>query len=63
MKYTKQLLTIFLLSVTCLLQAQRTETLLEKNWKFTKGDFPEAKQADYNDSQWESVIIPHDWAI
>ena len=51
MKYTKQLLTVFLLNVTCLLQAQRTETLLEKNWMFTKGDFPEARHTDYNDSQ------------
>ena len=24
--------------------ARRTEALLEKNWKFTKGDVPEAKQ-------------------
>lgn len=63
MKYTKQLFTVLLLSVTCLSQAQRTETLLEKNWMFAKGDFPEASQPDYNDSHWEPVIIPHDWAI
>lgn len=63
MKYTKQLLTVLLLSVTCLSQAQRTETLLEKNWMFAKGDFPEASQPDYNDSHWEPVIVPHDWAI
>ena len=27
--------------------AQRTEALLEKNWKFTKGDVPEAIQGWY----------------
>ncbi len=44
-------------------QAQRQEQALEKNWKFTKGDFPEAVSPAYNDSRWESVIVPHDWAI
>ena len=63
MKHQKQLLTVLLMSVACMLQAQRSETLLEKNWKFSKGDFPEAAQTDYNDTKWESVVIPHDWAI
>lgn len=43
--------------------AQRTETLLEKNWKFTKGDAPQAMQTDFDDTQWQAVTIPHDWAI
>ena len=63
MKHQKQLFTVLLMSAACMLQAQRSETLLEKNWKFSKGDFPEAAQTDYNDTKWESVVIPHDWAI
>ena len=43
--------------------ARRTEALLEKNWKFTKGDVPEATQTNFDDSKWETVTIPHDWAI
>lgn len=43
--------------------AQRSESLLEKNWKFTKGDIAEAAQANYDDRKWETVTIPHDWAI
>ena len=43
--------------------AQRQETLLEKNWKFTKGDAPEAVQETFDDTQWETVTVPHDWAI
>ncbi len=43
--------------------AQRTEFLLEKNWKFTKDDYPKAKNIDFNDTGWEVVTIPHDWAI
>ncbi|MEA4984057.1 Beta-galactosidase BoGH2A [bioreactor metagenome] len=43
--------------------AQRTEFLLEKNWKFTKGDYPQARNVDFKDAGWEVVTIPHDWAI
>lgn len=42
MKHQKQLLTVLLMSAASMLQAQRSETLLEKNWKFSKGDFPES---------------------
>lgn len=43
--------------------AQRVEFLLDKNWKFSKGDFPEAFIPDFDDSKWETVQVPHDWAI
>ncbi|MDH6534862.1 DUF4982 domain-containing protein [Parabacteroides sp. 52] len=36
---------------------------LEKNWKFTREDQPEFTLATYNDKDWESVTVPHDWAI
>ena len=63
MKHQKQLATALLLAAACSLQAQRSETLLEKNWKFSKGDIKEASQPEFNDTQWESVVLPHDWAI
>ncbi|KLT65295.1 beta-galactosidase [Pedobacter sp. BMA] len=45
-------------------QAQtRSEFLLTKNWKFSKGDHPESVASDFNDSGWETVTVPHDWAI
>ena len=43
--------------------AQRTEISLEKGWKFSKGDFPQAAFPDFDDSEWENVTVPHDWAI
>lgn len=43
--------------------AQRTEVLLEKGWKFTKGEVAGAERADFDDTRWESVVVPHDWAI
>jgi beta-galactosidase len=41
----------------------RKEYALEKNWKFSRGDFPTAMSPDFNDSKWQTVIVPHDWAI
>ncbi|WP_316798388.1 DUF4982 domain-containing protein [Pedobacter frigidisoli] len=43
--------------------AQRKEILLETGWKFSKGAFPGASKSDFNDSRWENVTVPHDWAI
>ena len=51
MKHQKQLATALLLAAACSLQAQRSETLLEKNWKFSKGDIKEASQPEFNDNQ------------
>lgn len=45
------------------LHAQRSEYLLEKGWKFTKGEFSNAEMPAFNDAKWETVDIPHDWAI
>ena len=58
MKHQKQLATALLLAAACSLQAQRSETLLEKNWKFSKGDIKEASQPEFNDTQWEGRLIP-----
>ena len=51
MKHQKQLATALLLAAACSLQAQRSETLLEKNWKFSKGDIKEASQPEFNGNQ------------
>lgn len=61
-KITLSLLVLFCVTM---LQAQtaREEFLLEKNWKFTKGDYPDAIQNNLNDKSWQSVTVPHDWAI
>lgn len=43
--------------------AQRSEVLLEKDWKFHRGDAQDAFRAVYDDSSWQPVTVPHDWAI
>lgn len=54
---------MLLLTVSGPLFAQRSETLLEKDWKFSKGDFKQAAMPEFDDSRWQTVCVPHDWAI
>lgn len=53
----------FFASMTFTAYAQRSEILLEEGWRFHPGDAPGAMEADYDDSSWENVSVPHDWAI
>ena len=43
--------------------AQRSDTLLETGWKFCLGDVVGACAAEFDDSSWQDVTVPHDWAI
>jgi beta-galactosidase len=36
---------------------------LQSGWKFVKGNPDKAAQNNFDDSKWQDVIIPHDWAI
>ena len=36
---------------------------MEKGWRFTREDCEEFSRVGYDDSKWQSVTIPHDWAI
>ena len=39
------------------------EQTLQKRWKFSREDNPEFSESAYNDAHWQSVMVPHDWAI
>lgn len=56
-------ITLLISCVVLSVNAQRTERLLENNWKFTKGDVTDAESSSFNDARWQTVSIPHDWAI
>jgi len=43
--------------------AARKDIPLLHNWKFVQEDIAKASAATYDDSQWRSVTIPHDWAF
>lgn len=41
----------------------RNSHKLENNWKFQNSDVHNAHLTDFDDSKWETVTVPHDWAI
>ncbi len=55
------LVLLFILSTKTL--SQRTIINLNEGWKFSKGENTEAYKSDFNDKKWQSVSVPHDWAI
>ena len=57
------LLTTFLMLPAVSQSQERTIMELDVNWKFQKGPDQEAYSVDFDDSQWETVTVPHDWAI
>lgn len=65
MNIKRNLLIIAIMLCCCVAaSAQRTQTLLKDNWKFALDkDAPEFSAKDFDDSAWESVTVPHDWAI
>ena len=46
-----------------LLCAQRSEQDLIHGWRFHQGAAEGAESPDFNDQNWQSVNVPHDWAI
>jgi beta-galactosidase len=64
MKHTKPYLLLVLMLALFTSQATARKIMtLENGWKFTKGDPSDAMSTDFQDAGWESVSVPHDWAI
>jgi beta-galactosidase len=61
----KQLLVILILGTGIFSFAQNALTFREvtnlSNWKFYKGDYHSAYKADFDDSNWEKITVPHTW--
>ena len=47
----------------CYLQAMRTKTCIDFDWRFTLGDFPDAIGAAFDDDAWRLLDVPHDWSV
>lgn len=66
MKRIKSVLLLTLLFV-CAAQLSKAETRnwinFNDNWHFTKGNPENAQAVNFDDSSWEVVSVPHDWAI
>ena len=59
----KQRLIILLAAFIVGMAVQARERVnFDKAWKFILADKPEMAQADYDDSEWRTLDVPHDWA-
>lgn len=61
-----QLAALFIANILLLKIADaqtRVVTELKDNWKFTRNKSDDALKADFNDKDWQTVSVPHDWAI
>ena len=44
-------------------RSSRVETSLKDGWRFHRGEADGAFMPAYDDSEWDKVSVPHDWAI
>ena len=51
------------LSLESSVSAGRRLVKFNSGWKFAKGDQTGAEALDFDDSAWQAVRLPHDWAI
>ena len=61
MKLLKTTLIVALLAVWCMTAqaAERVKQNFNANWRLCVGDYPEAIQADFDDSRWQLVTLPY----
>ena len=53
-----------LMLFTACVHADRAAENFNRNWRFTPGEQdPQVQQIAFDDSQWKTIRLPHDWAI
>ena len=64
-KVTSFVLTISLIAASCTNSNAplRIEQKINANWKFKKGETEYAHLPEFDDTEWRSVNVPHDWSI
>lgn len=61
-KYFFSLFVTLFISLSINSQTRKIITLHD-GWKFQKGDYKNAESINFDDSKWQVVSVPHDWAI
>lgn len=56
-------LAISLTLSSCTVKPSRIVSDFNKDWTFHLGDIADAQSVDYDNSDWRSLTLPHDWAI
>ena len=64
MKHRRLVFLVCLLSMLMGLSAEARERRnFDDDWRFVLGDSAQMAKAEYNDSWWRRLDVPHDWAI
>src|SRR5687767_15010930 len=50
-------------ATTAVAQSARVMQKLDFDWRFHLGEAPGAEKADFEDSKWRVLDLPHDWSI
>ena len=58
----KRLLCLVSILCVCAALQARQRQCFDAGWRFTLGDSVQMAQADYDDSSWRLLDVPHDWA-
>lgn len=56
------LLFLLALSFSSAVSAQRKQSF-DEGWRFHRGEAINAEAADYDDSLWREIIVPHDFSM
>ena len=59
----KNIFTIILFLLTSLSATARERKCFDEGWLFVLADSAQMSQANYNDTRWRRLDLPHDWAI
>ncbi|MDZ7604309.1 MAG: glycoside hydrolase family 2 TIM barrel-domain containing protein [Cyclobacteriaceae bacterium] len=54
---------LFLSAISCTTREPRNIMLFDSDWKFYRGDSQGAERPDFNDLDWRTIDLPHDWSI
>jgi beta-galactosidase len=67
--FKKPVALVFIFTLSCFLSLAQNRVNIEHkqlfdfNWKFYLGDTATARSKDFNDDDWRSLDLPHDWSI
>jgi beta-galactosidase len=55
---------VTLIFISCQKQSTgRIQICFDEGWKFIRQDIKDASRADFDDSKWRQLDLPHDWSI
>jgi len=54
---------LLLLSIHAESQDVRKTLAMDFGWKFHLGEVEQARETNYDDSDWRDIRLPHDWSI